>query len=73
MTTENPKSDKLPATTNSADDGEIVTLCDGDIRAWIDGGIHLKAVTRFGDPVELSPDEAQIVVDELLKLIDKAK
>jgi hypothetical protein len=39
---------------------EIIELANGEIRLWIEQGtsIHLKSVTAFGDPVELSSEEA---------------
>jgi hypothetical protein len=41
-----------------------------DVYAWIENGtsIHLKAATRFGDPVELSADEVIAVAHALLGL-----
>ena len=49
--------------------GETLSISDGEVEAWIDGGIHLKAVTAAGDPVELSAEEARQVVDGLLRLV----
>lgn len=46
-----------------------VSVSDGEVRAWIDGGIHLKSVTASGDPVELSEEEVRELVDGLLRLI----
>ena len=57
-----------PSRPTSPDPG-IFSVSDGEVRAWIDGGIHLKAVTEFGDPVELSGAEAHEVVVALLRLI----
>jgi hypothetical protein len=50
-------------------DSDVVHPAD-DVYAWIeqDLSIHLKAATRFGDPVELSADEARAIADALLKL-----
>ncbi|HJZ57471.1 MAG TPA: hypothetical protein VKE74_21055 [Gemmataceae bacterium] len=41
-----------------------------DVILWIEqeSSIHLKAVTRFGDPVGLSPDEARAVAQALNEL-----
>jgi hypothetical protein len=43
---------------------------DPDVRVWIDpdGGITIKAVTVFGDPVELSATEARQLADALIGL-----
>jgi uncharacterized protein (DUF1499 family) len=50
-------------------DSDVVHPAD-DVYAWIeqDSSIHLKAATRFGDPVELSVNEARAIADALLKL-----
>ena len=47
-------------------DGDVITFARGDIAMWIDSGtLHLKCVTKQGDPVELNADE----VAELLQVI----
>jgi hypothetical protein len=44
---------------------------DGDVVVAVqDGAIHLRAKTDFGDPVELSSEEARQVARELLKCAD---
>ena len=45
----------------------------GEVRAWLeqDASIHLKAVTREGDPVELTGTEARRVAEELNRLADE--
>jgi hypothetical protein len=47
----------------------VFTCSDGEIAVWVDGGIHLKAVTRHGDPVELSEEEALELADILVRLV----
>lgn len=44
----------------------------GDVYCWLeaDSSIMLKAVTRFGDPVELSADEVRKIAMALLALAD---
>lgn len=54
---------------NSPSKDAIFAVSDGEVRAWIDGGIHLKASTSEGDPVELNADEARLVIDGLLRLV----
>jgi hypothetical protein len=46
-------------------------LSVGDLRVWLeqDQSICLKAVTRFGDPVELSTDEAEELITILQRLV----
>ncbi len=41
-----------------------------DVYVWVEheSSIHLKAVTAFGDPVELSADEVCDIVGALLEL-----
>ena len=49
--------------------GESIELADGEVRAWIEQGetVHIKAVDRHGDPVELTASEVKKLVDVLLK------
>lgn len=45
----------------------------GDLALWVDGGIHLKAVTKHGDPVEISAEDARGLIralEHLLLLIE---
>ena len=55
-----------------ADTPEVVRLA-GDVYCWLeaDSSVMLKAVTRFGDPVELSSDEAREIAAALLALADR--
>lgn len=48
-----------------------LSVSDDEVYAWIEqgGSIHIKAVTRAGDPVELSSDEARQLADGLLDLV----
>ena len=48
----------------------VFSLSEGEVTAWIDGGIHLKAATAFGDPVELSEAEARSLIAALSRLLD---
>jgi glycogen debranching enzyme len=47
---------------------EVFKLSDDEIAVWEDGGIHIKAVTGRGDPVELSETEALELADALVRL-----
>jgi hypothetical protein len=49
-----------------------VTRVD-DVRVWLDpgGGITIKAVTREGDPVELSSTQARQLAAALVELADR--
>ena len=48
-----------------------VVLANGEINLWIeqDSSIHLKSVTDHGDPVELSKEEAEKLVEVLSKMV----
>ena len=48
-----------------------VKLSNGEIQLWIEqeDSICIKAVTDFGDPVELSIDEALLLINELTKMV----
>jgi hypothetical protein len=50
-------------------EGKLFTLSNGEVRAWTDGGVHLKAVTDFGDPVELSETEVRALIACLAELL----
>jgi hypothetical protein len=55
-----------------ADKPEVVRPAD-DVCCWLeqDSSVMLKAVTRFGDPVELVADEARTIAAALLALADR--
>lgn len=43
-----------------------VSLSDGEVRAWLEQGeVHIKAVDRHGDPVELSCPEVKELANAL--------
>lgn len=47
-------------------------FAEGDVYFWIEqeSSIHLKAITRHGDPVELTTDEARNLAKALLRAAD---
>jgi hypothetical protein len=53
-------------------DPEIVRPAD-DVYCWLeqDSSIMLKAVTQYGDPVELTADEARDIAAALLALAER--
>ena len=55
-----------------ADKPEVVRPAD-DVYCWLEqeSSIMLKAVTRFGDPVELVADDARAIAAALLSLADR--
>ena len=46
---------------------EVISLCDGQVSVWVESGssIHLKCITKYGDPVELNAEEARELCDVL--------
>lgn len=53
----------------------LISLSDGEIKVWLEDerSIHLKAVTSFGDPVELSTEETKELADVLMRLAARAE
>jgi len=54
---------------------EITKLSNGDIVMWIESesSLHLKCITKHGDPVELNTEEIKELCDvlqQLAKLIE---
>ncbi len=56
--------------TNVSDE-KIFELSHGDLVAWVDPGaaLHLKCVTKHGDPVELNAEEVKALCEALRKLV----
>ena len=54
------------------DDDGVYTI--DDVVVWLEqeSSVHIKAVTRTGDPVELSPRYARRLADILSRLADRA-
>lgn len=52
---------------------EYFELDDGEIRIWIEqqACICIKAITKSGDPVEITGDQARDLAEILLKFSDK--
>jgi gamma-glutamyltranspeptidase len=48
----------------------VFEISDGNVRAWIEQGntVHIKAVDRYGDPVEVTTKELKSLIDELSRL-----
>jgi len=41
-----------------------------DFRAWVDGdSIQIKAVTSYGDPVDLGTDEVRDIIAALTRMV----
>ena len=45
----------------------------GEFRAWIEQetSIHVKAVTQYGDPIELSAEAARLIANMLIAMADE--
>ena len=52
------------------DKNDVVRLSEGEIVLWVEDErvLHLKAISPFGDPVELGAEEARHLAEELLRL-----
>ena len=52
--------------------GKLVELASGEIYLWVEqeSSIHIKAVTSYGDPVELAAHQAKELVAALNKMIE---
>jgi len=56
-------------------DQNFFEIDNGNIELWIeqDQSICIKAITKEGDPVELSEEEANELIEMLQKLIQKLR
>ena len=50
---------------------EVHELVQGEITVWVDGGIHIKTRNPYGDPVEMSEEDARELAALLLRLADE--
>ncbi len=49
---------------------DVVSLSNGEIVMWIDSGtLHLKCVTKQGDPVELNGEEVIELLESLQRCL----
>jgi hypothetical protein len=49
--------------------GAAFFIREGEVAVWVDGNIHLKAVTKQGDPVQINVDEARGLIRALENLL----
>jgi hypothetical protein len=53
-----------------SEDSDVHSFSDGEVRFWlVDGTVHIKAVTAFGDPVELTEVEVRALALALLESV----
>ena len=54
-------------------DPEVLRFASDEIKMWLEPetAIHIKALTKAGDPVELNADQARLVAQELLRLAEQ--
>ncbi len=53
-------------------DDSSVTMCNGEVRAWIEQeAIHMKVVASCGDAAELTANEARLLAENLIRLAGK--
>ena len=56
------------------DDTNAVILANGEVRVWVEQeAVHIKAVDRCGDPVELSDGEVKRLAEALLGFYAKLR
>jgi len=55
------------------DESQLFSISDGNVSCWAEQGssVMIKSVTSYGDPVELSAEEARSLAAELLRLADR--
>lgn len=55
----------------NTDNRDIITLSNGDIVMWVEPGaaLHIKCVTKHGDPVELGAEEVKELSAILKRLV----
>jgi hypothetical protein len=53
----------------------VILLSHGEVALWDDDGraVHLKAVTKLGDPVELSAEEAKELAKMLVEMANRVE
>jgi len=51
----------------------LVKLSGGDVHLWVEAesSVMLKAITKHGDPVDLTSDEAKELAETLVKMAAK--
>jgi hypothetical protein len=66
-----PLADATRASAQMTANRSYQELSNGEVRLWIHegGAIALKCVTREGDPVELSENEAEELATALMKFV----
>lgn len=69
----NPHFPTMGLNMTVANNSEVYKSSDDSIIAWIEqeASIHLKAITFYGDPVELTTQEARILAKKLVEFADK--
>ena len=57
----------------SAYSNDAITLSNGDIAFWIDddASLHIKCITKTGDPVELNYEEVLELCQLLQQMIER--
>jgi hypothetical protein len=52
---------------------DVITLSNGDIVVWTieDTSVHIKCITKHGDPVELNAEEVKELCSVLTKLAER--
>jgi hypothetical protein len=67
-----PLSSEAIVTGSTDDYFEIGSM--GEVRLWVPqdrGALHIKCVAKFGDPVELTEEQVNELIEALKKLVVK--
>ncbi len=58
-------------TQENASNAPVGEFADGALRIWTEAGasLHIKSVTRCGDPVELNADELRECIASLNRML----
>jgi hypothetical protein len=56
-------------------ESNVVYVADGDIKFWIENGssLMIRAITKFGDAVELSSEEALELSNKLVEYANQIR
>lgn len=59
----------------SSSNDEVITLSNGEVTIWIseESSLHIKCVTKHGDPVEFNSDEIDELCQILKQLADRIR
>jgi hypothetical protein len=63
----------MTASDEAPGEGEAFSVANGDVRAWVDGGLHLNALIPSGDPAEFGEEEVRELLADLARFLHELK